>query len=76
MWQVYGGHTDYPWYGRTYNCALEPFTSYPPAGIKGAIDNGTAVMMEPGQTIETELVAVAYEGEGVRGISVDGGVVQ
>ena len=74
MWQVYGGHTDYPWYGRTYNCALEPFTSYPPAGIKKALDNGTAVTMEPGQTIETELVAVAYAGEGVRGISVDGRV--
>jgi hypothetical protein len=74
MWQVYGGHTDYPWYGRTYNCALEPFTSYPPAGVKKAIDNGTAVTMEPGQTIETELAAVAYAGEGVRGISVDGRV--
>jgi len=76
MWQVYGGHTDYPWYGRTYNCALEPFTSYPPAGINTAIDNGTAVMMEPDQTIETELVAVAYEGEDVRGISGDGGVIR
>jgi hypothetical protein len=32
--------------------------------------------MEPDQTIETELVAVAYAGEGVSGISVDGGVVQ
>jgi hypothetical protein len=75
MWQVYGGHTDYPWFGRTYNCALEPFTSYPPAGVKKAIENGTAVMMEPGQTIETEVVAVAYEGQGVHGISLDGGVV-
>jgi hypothetical protein len=74
MWQVYGGHTDYPWYGRTYNCALEPFTSYPPAGIKKAIDNGTAVTMEAGETVETDLVAVAYAGEGVRGISVDGEV--
>jgi hypothetical protein len=33
-------------------------------------------MMAPGATIETELVAVAYTGEGVRGISVDGGVAQ
>ncbi len=76
MWQVYGGHSDYPWYGRTYNCALEPFTSYPPAGIRKAIDNGTAVMMEPDQTIETDLVAVAYAGEGIRGISIDGGIAQ
>lgn len=75
MWQVYGGHNDYPWYGRTYNCALEPFTSYPPAGIKKAIENGTALIMDPGATIETDLVAVAYTGEGIRGIATDGNIV-
>ncbi len=74
MWQVYGGHTDYPWYGRTYNCALEPFTSYPPAGIKNAIDNRTARIMKPGEVIETELVAVAYEGTGLTRIDRDGSV--
>lgn len=63
MWQVYGGHHDYPFYGRTYNCALEPFTSWPPAGIATAIKNGTAYLMKPGQVIDTELAAVAYEGE-------------
>jgi hypothetical protein len=75
MWQVYGGHTDYPWYGRTYNCALEPFTSYPPAGIGKAVENGTALTMAPDETIETELVAVAYAGEGISGISADGAVI-
>jgi hypothetical protein len=74
MWQVYGGHTDYPWYGRTYNCALEPFTSYPPAGIKNAVDNGTARLLRPLEIIETELVAVAYEGQGVRRVGLDGSV--
>jgi hypothetical protein len=74
MWQVYGGHTDYPWYGRTYNCALEPFTSYPPAGIRNAIDNGTALFLAPSATIETELVAVAYEGQGVKRVTLDGTV--
>jgi hypothetical protein len=72
MWQVYGGHDDYPWYGRTYNCALEPFTSWPPAGIAEAIDNGTALWLEPGQVIETRLTALAYEGEGVTRIDADG----
>ncbi|GAC1461299.1 MAG: hypothetical protein NVS2B14_07520 [Chamaesiphon sp.] len=72
MWQVYGGHSDYPWYGRAYNCALEPFTSYPPAGIKNAVENGTAVTMKSGEVIETELVAVAYEGEGVKRVNLDG----
>jgi hypothetical protein len=74
MWQVYGGHDDYPWYGRTYNCALEPFTSWPPAGVKNAVDNGTARVMQPGEVIETDLVAVAYEGSGVARIGRDGSV--
>ncbi|ARV57282.1 hypothetical protein BZZ01_00375 [Nostocales cyanobacterium HT-58-2] len=74
MWQVYGGHTDYPWYGRTYNCALEPFTSYPPAGINNAVKNGTARIMKPGEVIETDLVAVAYQGQSVNRITLNGAV--
>lgn len=74
MWQVYGGHNDYPWYGRTYNCALEPFTSYPPAGINNAIDNGTARIMQGAEVIETEFVALAYEAQGIVGIDRDGTV--
>ncbi len=74
MWQVYGGHNDYPWYGRTYNIALEPFTGWGPQGTANAIKNGTALTMAPGQVIDTRLAAVAYEGEGVRRISRDGEV--
>jgi hypothetical protein len=76
MWQNYGGHTDYPWYGRAYTCALEPFTSFPPAGVANAVRNGTALLLRPGQVLETELVAVAYQGEGVRRITRDGTVEQ
>jgi hypothetical protein len=76
MWQNYGGHTDYPWYGRAYTCALEPFTSYPPAGIANAVRNGTALVLRPGQVIQTELAAVAYQGEGVRRIGRGGKVEQ
>ena len=74
MWQVYGGHHDYPWYGRTYNCALEPFAGWPPAGVANAVKNGTALVIGPGQTIETDLVAVAYQAEGVTGVSRKGEV--
>ncbi|NWF69696.1 MAG: aldose 1-epimerase [Chloroflexi bacterium] len=74
MWQVYGGHNDYPWYGRTYNCALEPFTSYPPAGVQNAIKNGTAHMLAAGAVIETTLTAVAYEAQGVKRVRLDGGI--
>jgi hypothetical protein len=74
MWQNYGGHNDYPWYGRAYTCALEPFTSYPPAGVANAVRNGTALVLRPGQVLETELAAVAYEGEGVKRVKRDGTV--
>jgi len=72
MWQVYGGHNDYPWYGRTYNVALEPFTSYPPAGINNALQNGTALTLAPSQVLETDLVAVAHEAVSVKRIGRDG----
>ena len=74
MWQVYGGHNDYPWYGRTYNCALEPFTSYPPGGIQTALRNGSAHILKPDEVIDTDLVAVAYESESADRVSLDGTV--
>ncbi len=74
MWQVYGGHNDYPWYGRTYNCALEPFTSYPPGGVMNAIKNGSALFMQPNEVIETDLVAVAYEGKAGKRVRLDGSI--
>lgn len=76
MWQVYGGHNDYPWYGRTYNCALEPFSSYPPAGVQNAIKNGSALMMKPNEVINTNLVAVAYQNGPATWIGLDGTVNQ
>jgi hypothetical protein len=76
MWQVYGGHDDYPWYGRTYNCALEPFTSWPPAGVKNALEKGTARVLAPREVIETELTAVAFEGNGAARVRIDGSVAR
>jgi len=72
MWQGYNGHDDYPWYGRTYNCALEPFTSYPPAGIQNAINNGTALFLKPNEIINTNLVMVAYESHKPVRVNPDG----
>lgn len=72
MWQVYNGHHDYPWYQRTYNCALEPFTSYPPAGVQNAIKNGTAYIMKPNEVIETDLVAVAFQSKQPPMVNSDG----
>lgn len=47
MWLVCGGALGYPWYGRTYNLALEPWTSYSENGLSGAIENDSAQTLAP-----------------------------
>jgi hypothetical protein len=75
FWQVYGGAYSPPWYGRTYNIALEPFSTVQPTVAEAAQD-GSAHVLEPGQQLEAQFVAVAHEGiEGVRGVSPDGDVL-
>jgi len=49
FWQEFGGSTGYPWYGRNYNVGLEPFSSYPSYGLAEAVENDTALHLEPGQ---------------------------
>ncbi len=73
FWQVYGGAYGPPWYGRTYNIALEPFSSAE-ATLPGAIAAGTAHRLEPGAALDVEFVAVAYRGRGVAHISPAGEV--
>jgi hypothetical protein len=74
-WQVWGGDRGYPWWGRHYNCALEPWTSWPDAGLNEAIANGSARTLQGGERLETRLLAVAYDGrDGISGIGEDGTV--
>lgn len=61
-WQVFGGGEGYPWYGRTYNCALEPWTSYPLFGLQKACEHGTQKKLEPNASSSTYLKATAYSG--------------
>jgi hypothetical protein len=75
FWHVWGGMPGYPWYGLNYCCALEPWTSWPDGGLLRAIENGSALKIGPRETIETSLLAVAYEGAGpVKRISETGEV--
>lgn len=62
FWQLWGGSPGYPFFGRGYCCALEPWTSWPDAGIEEAIRNGTAITLAGSASIETSLRAVAYTG--------------
>ena len=61
FWQVYHGSLGHPWYGRTYNIALEPWSSYPPV-LTQAIQQGTQMRLAPGQEMKVKLLAVAYAG--------------
>ena len=74
FWQVYGGAYGPPWYGRTYNIALEPFSSVQTT-VADAMLKGTAHVLEPGADLTARFVAVAYAGvEGVAHISPTGEV--
>ena len=77
-WQLLGGGIGYPWYypwyGRDYNVGIEPFSSYPNKGLATAVENGTALLLEPGGEIVASLAATAYEGKGIQGISPAGEV--
>lgn len=76
FWQVFGGFSEYPWFRRNYNFALEPFSSFPESGLLKAIENGTALEFGPNESKETTLLAVAYAGrERIKGISETGEVL-
>ncbi|MBI5653917.1 MAG: hypothetical protein HZC40_26230, partial [Chloroflexi bacterium] len=63
------------WYGRTYNIALEPFSSVQP-NIASAMQAGSAHVLEPGQGIQAQMTAAAFAGiRGVSRISLNGDVV-
>ena len=61
-WQVFGGGEGYPWYGRSFNCALEPWSSYPLFGLNEAIKHGTQLTLAPGKSMGAYVRAIAYSG--------------
>ena len=76
FWQVFRGWSGYPWYGMTYNMALEPCSSYPPS-LAQAVQSGTQLRLEPGERVETELSAVVFKGiPKVGHITLDGDVMR
>ncbi|MCC7447879.1 MAG: DUF4432 family protein [Anaerolineae bacterium] len=75
LWQEFAHATGYPWWGRVYTMALEPWTSYPTLGLPEAIRRGTQLTLQAGQTVTTRLTATAYAGVAqVSGVHEDGAV--
>ena len=74
-WLVARGGFGPPWWGRTYNLALEPWTSWPGAGLAEALRLGRARRLGPGEALAVEVKALAYAGvEGISRIAPDGTV--
>jgi len=75
LWQAFGGGVGYPWFSDSYHMGIEPWSSYPCAGLEAAIENKTALNLKPGESKKVWLSAVAFEGKGeVKMISKDGKV--
>lgn len=61
LWLSYGGSENYPWFGSTYNLAIEPWSSWPGRGLLEAIENNTSLKISPGQTIDSWLKVIVFE---------------
>jgi galactose mutarotase-like enzyme len=55
-WQVYGGSWGYPYYGRAYILAMEPFNC-PIVKLSEAVENNLVPALGPGVTVETAVEA-------------------
>jgi galactose mutarotase-like enzyme len=62
-WRNLGPSAGYPWYSRAYMLGLEPFSSVPPA-FEAAVQAGTTLSLDPGQTMTSWLDASIYALEG------------
>jgi len=73
-WQILRGGLDYPWWGSTYNIALEPCGTMPV--LSRSVAAGENLHLRSGESLNVELLAVAYEGlESVTLISDTGAVL-
>lgn len=59
VWGMYCGHEDYPWYGRAYTMAVEPWSSMP-GDYEEVLRNGTFLRLGEGESMETEFVAELF----------------
>jgi len=72
FWQELRGSFGYPWYGRCYVMAVEPFTSIPGVGLAKAIEAGTSPVLFAGAGVEARLAAVFFEAGEVESVSQEG----
>ena len=59
VWAPYGGAENYPWYGRNYNLAIEPWSAVPD-DLPEVIKAGMGIKIKPAQEIKTSIQAKAF----------------
>lgn len=60
IWAPNCGQDGYPWYGRSYTLALEPWSTIH-ANLERAIQHNEGIKILPGQTMKTQLKAFAID---------------
>ncbi len=62
MWAVYRGYYNFPFYGRTYNIALEPWSAIPD-NLDDVIKAGRELTLQPFQELNTKFQVIVYESD-------------
>jgi Domain of unknown function (DUF4432) len=62
LWAVYRGFFNFPFYGRTYNVALEPYSAIPDS-LDDVIRLGRELSLQPQQTLTTRFACIVYESD-------------
>ncbi len=60
FWRIAKGSFNYPWYGRTYNVALEPFSSLP--NLAEAVKRGDSLNLKQGKSLSATVKASVTTG--------------
>ena len=55
VWGLYRGIDEYPWYGRAYVMAVEPWSTYPSSYDDAKENGGRLLNLAPGEKLETDL---------------------
>jgi galactose mutarotase-like enzyme len=76
FWEEVHDSTGFPFYGRAYTVAIEPFSSIPGQGLANVMHKTRSQLrLEPGGEIGVEMRVVFYEGSaGVKNIDSEGKV--
>jgi hypothetical protein len=76
IWSVYRGFYNFPFYGRTYNIALEIYSAIPDS-LDEVIKLNRDIRLKPGENISTSFSVVVYKAKGrIKGFDKDKQVIK